>query len=774
MNKNNRFVKTGIAAVLATLLAGASTQMLLRALGLPCGAAGAYLPALAAAALCGVGSLGGAAAIVCGVAAVLAGGAAVGANLSGLDAVRAWAAGLASGTAAEGETLARACGMLSVILGVILGAGSFWLIHHRGGTPFALVIGAAILIGSYALSEDLSFGLAVPGLIAALAAFAFAGDVPRDAGGWRALVCAALAVGLALLLVPRDRLTWEPLERAAQTVRTVFEDYFQFTEERVPFTISTEGYDHAAEVDGSVVAQLGGPANPDPEPVMRVTADADVLLRGAIRRTYTGSSWTDNDAKARYLFYDFTRRHIRENVLGMRDNEAFALVRADVEFLSEGTSSVFVPTRLESFDMDAQNAVYYNSIGEMFLSREVQPGDRYALTGWQVGNEETLRAAVAAGQQEDDGEYDQIYAPCIQLPDGIEQGVYTLAAEITQACDNPYDKAKAIETWLKENCVYTLTPGYPDAGRDFVSQFVLTDREGYCSYFASAMAVMCRMAGLPARYVEGYYVRAGEEPVVVTGENAHAWTEVYFKGVGWVSFNPANGGNGGDGLGGDGMDDGDTAGDEPETPPVGSEPTPTPEPPENDGATPPPEGEPTVPPEDSATPTPNPDFFASPTPPPWQEEPSDHERDRTWLWILLAILAVLLLLALAALWVRRRLAASDPVRLCDQTEEPGQAAMILYRSILTLLNQTGQAPLSGETPGAFARRVAAQTPNPDFVVFADAVAMSAYARAEVSRATVDIGRRAYQTFEKGLKRGERLRFMLVRLTRGLGAFDTIP
>ena len=66
-----------------------------------------------------------------------------------------------------------------------------------------------------------------------------------------------------------------------------------------------------------MVARLGGPATPDSDPVMRVTADAPVLLRGSIRRTYTGHTWVDSDAKARYLFYDFTRKRVREDVFGM-------------------------------------------------------------------------------------------------------------------------------------------------------------------------------------------------------------------------------------------------------------------------------------------------------------------------------------------------------------------------------------------------------------------------------------------------------------------------
>ena len=85
---------------------------------------------------------------------------------------------------------------------------------------------------------------------------------------------------------------------------------------------------------------------------------------------------------------------------------------------------------------------------------------------------------------------------------------------------NAADKALAIEHWLRNNCVYTLTPDYPDESRDFVSQFVLDGRDGYCSYFASAMTVMCRIAGLPARYVEGYSVSAAGADQILTGEDA--------------------------------------------------------------------------------------------------------------------------------------------------------------------------------------------------------------------------------------------------------------
>lgn len=782
MNKNNRIVRMGIAVALSALMAGSSAHALLTAMGLPVGPA-AYLPALAAALLCGLGSLSGVAAIASAAAAAVLCGAAAAANLSAIAAVKSWlVAWFSPDAAAEAAVLAQAAPLMTIAAAAALGACMYLLTSRPGAAPIALILYFAILIGSYALCESMSFGIAVPGLIAALTVFALSGEVARDTGAWRALIPVGLIVAIALLLVPVQRLTWEPLEKAAQTVREVFEDYFRFTHERIPFTINTEGYNHAAEVNGQLRTQLGGPATPNEEPVMKVTSDADVLLRGSVRRQYTGYSWEDPEAKARYLFYDFTRSRVRGRVFGMHDNEAFVPVNARVEFLKTGTSSLFVPTRLDSLSMDMQNALYYNSVGELFLSRQVGAGDMYSLTGGMRSDANALRQAVISAQSGKDEDYAEMLKNCTQLPDTIEAGVYALVMDLTANHTNAYDKAAAIESWLKNNCAYSLTPEYPDYDRDFVSQFVLDGRVGYCSYFASAMTVMSRIAGLPARYVEGYRAKAGQD-VVLTGEDAHAWTEVYFHGIGWVAFDASNGANGGDD--GNSNEDDHEEPEQQETPDDGvhDEPTPTPEPSdEPDNATPPPDDgtqdEPTQSPEPEMTPEPTSEpeqNAAEPTPEPQQwPEPSTGEKNRGWLWILLIVLLILLLLALAALWVKKRLEATDPIRLSAKSKTAKMAALILYRSCLTLLAQMGQAPMSGETPGVFARRVAAQLKNPEFVAFADAVAMSAYSRAGVTKQVVDSGRKAYSAFEKSMKRNEKLRFIMTRLVKGLGEFESIP
>ncbi|MBQ3270601.1 MAG: hypothetical protein IJH09_11865, partial [Clostridia bacterium] len=605
------------------------------------------------------------------------------------------------------------------------------------------------------------------------------------------LVPAALAVAAALMLVPAGRATWPPLEEAANRVRSVFEQYFNFTQQRVAFSINEEGYDHAGEVGGSVVSMLGGPATPHTDPVMSVRTDAQALLRGAIRTAYTGYSWVDAAPKSRYLYVDFTHRAIRDRVFSpgpALGPEALMETEVSVELLDEGTSTLFVPGMLKGFEMDLSTAVYYNTAGEMFLTRGVQPGDSYRLRALLTAPGDALRSAVLAGESANDERWQEALDGHSQLPECVERGVYALTMEAIQGADTPYDRAVAIMNYLRRNMRYTLTPAYPPTGRDFVSWFLLDSREGYCSAYATAMAVMGRIAGLPTRYVEGYMARPGEN--VLTGENAHAWAEVYFRGVGWIPFDATGGttgrgeespdGEDQPGLDGGARDgsgqqsEGDYQGEPTPAPGLGGgsedEPTPSPEP---DGG-----------PENKPTPSPDPSGGTegeagpdrTPEPPDATPESGEDEarkrRDTPWPW--LAALLLLALAALAAAWVRSRLKKSDPARLCSAAEDNRTAAMILYRANLTALAHMGQTPVNGEAPEAFAARVSGAFKNPDFAEFAGAVAQSSYGKKPLRREDVERGLRAYEGFRDAMGLREKLRFTLTRVMRGLGDFEAIP
>lgn len=138
---------------------------------------------------------------------------------------------------------------------------------------------------------------------------------------------------------------------------------------------------------------------------------------------------------------------------------------------------------------------------------------------------------------------DRIYKDYLSLPESLPDRVYDLSEEITQGLTTDYDKMKAIERYLN-SMTYTTKIIRPDEGEDFVDSFLFDKKEGYCTYFASSMAVMGRCLGIPTRYVEGFYVDYKDKEdhyYTVKNSDAHAWVEVYFDGVGWVPFEPTPG-----------------------------------------------------------------------------------------------------------------------------------------------------------------------------------------------------------------------------------------
>lgn len=137
---------------------------------------------------------------------------------------------------------------------------------------------------------------------------------------------------------------------------------------------------------------------------------------------------------------------------------------------------------------------------------------------------------------------EKAYSRYLQLPDNLPARVHELAQLITSSFSSSYDKAKAVEQYFSaNNFPYTLTPQKTPRGQDFVDYFLFDLKEGYCTYFASAMTVLLRSAGIPARYVEGYILPSYPDTdniFKVTNEQAHAWVEAYFEGFGWLVFEP--------------------------------------------------------------------------------------------------------------------------------------------------------------------------------------------------------------------------------------------
>lgn len=124
------------------------------------------------------------------------------------------------------------------------------------------------------------------------------------------------------------------------------------------------------------------------------------------------------------------------------------------------------------------------------------------------------------------------------VPEQVPDRVYTLARDITKPYNNNYDKLKALERYLADFS-YTKTPSKTPEDEEFVDYFLFNQKEGYCTYFATTLAIMGRCIGIPTRYVEGvvldYKTKKGKD-YLVNSNDSHAWMEAYIEGFGWVPF----------------------------------------------------------------------------------------------------------------------------------------------------------------------------------------------------------------------------------------------
>ncbi|MEZ4592317.1 MAG: transglutaminase domain-containing protein [Chloroflexota bacterium] len=132
-----------------------------------------------------------------------------------------------------------------------------------------------------------------------------------------------------------------------------------------------------------------------------------------------------------------------------------------------------------------------------------------------------------------------ILARYTALPGSVPQRVHDLAQEIAGEQANPYDQARAIEQFLRQY-TYSLAVDSPPRSADPVDYFLFEQQAGYCDFYASAMVVLARSVGLPARLAIGYLA---QPPDASGGQtiyqiNGHSWAEVYFAGFGWVEFEP--------------------------------------------------------------------------------------------------------------------------------------------------------------------------------------------------------------------------------------------
>ena len=249
--------------------------------------------------------------------------------------------------------------------------------------------------------------------------------------------------------------------------------------------------------------------------------------RNGVYDRYTGSGWATSDTQS--TNYPAGQAIISNTV------QAVHLVRQEVQEKADMGDLVYQAGMLVAADRDLR--MYYRTNNDAFSAAFGRASDIYQADSLvSTASVEQLRSVT--------GEYpDWIVKRYLQLPDSTPQRVRSLARDLTATAPTPYDRAVAIETYLRTYS-YTLDLPAPPVYRDVADYFLFDLKRGYCDYFATTMVVLARASGLPARMVVGYAAGAYNPmnaEYVVSQADAHSWPEIYFDQYGWIEFEPTSG-----------------------------------------------------------------------------------------------------------------------------------------------------------------------------------------------------------------------------------------
>lgn len=308
----------------------------------------------------------------------------------------------------------------------------------------------------------------------------------------------------------------------------------------------------------------------DGKTVLQVTLpepDETVYLRGFVGSVYTGNSWkplpSGKQRELEEIYANFTTDGLSALLFDgyslKNSGSSMSTYTFYVKNISAGREFLYMPYNLvpESVSRYTEEAGGGFSGGEdTYFGLYYDPSGNY---GYQ--SIFRMRWKVSSAMSADEAAYRQfVYDNYLDLPED-----YTRVAEIFDESYYEYitreqdadgnalpgkstldemtvfsRKLYYIRSWLRNNCEYSLSAGKLPRGRDFVDHF-LENRKGSCSHFASTAVLMCRYAGIPARYVEGYIIKpsadfpsgVGTATIDITDSRAHAWVEIYIDGFGW-------------------------------------------------------------------------------------------------------------------------------------------------------------------------------------------------------------------------------------------------
>ncbi|MDE3112647.1 MAG: DUF4129 domain-containing protein [Chloroflexota bacterium] len=305
----------------------------------------------------------------------------------------------------------------------------------------------------------------------------------------------------------------------------VFDSPYQRVEtEWQRFFAGVSGPSRIRGVSFSDAIRLGQSPNLGEAVVMIVDSSEGHFWRAITYDFYTGQGWRSTDA-------DRVDKVAADKLLDRQPVDATFQVQEQIGnrlFAANEPVKVSIPSQFVTGDDRSFSS------GVRALEQR-QAGETYTVTSEiSTADKQSLRKASTALP-------DVIKKQYLQIPSTLPQRVRDLAQKVAEGKDNSYDKAEAIESFLRTNYHYAPVVRPPPPGQDPVDYFLFNLKEDFCEYFASSMVMMLRADGIPARLVEGFTAGTFDPDLgkyVVKQVNAHAWVEAYFPGYGWIEFEP--------------------------------------------------------------------------------------------------------------------------------------------------------------------------------------------------------------------------------------------
>lgn len=283
--------------------------------------------------------------------------------------------------------------------------------------------------------------------------------------------------------------------------------------------------------------------------VMRIRVDgnparaADIHWRGIVLTNFDGSRWftpaqdqTVVTANADGDYWFAAPSLDRKNFYSLHYSVLMEPIATDAIFVAPRVATLRGRFGNEMSRPDAwlrRGLLFVDRTGSIFNSAHNNAKFRYeGLSYLPIIQPSDLRRAPSTFPE-------PIPTSYLQLP-VLDPRIPKLAADLTASSKNEYDKVSAVRSYLMSHYSYTLDLS-GSHGTDPLANFLFVRRAGHCEYFASAMTVMLRSVGIPARYVTGFlpgeYNDLGGD-YIIRESDAHSWVEVYFPTYGWVTFDP--------------------------------------------------------------------------------------------------------------------------------------------------------------------------------------------------------------------------------------------